>query len=613
MEKSHHFDFLPEQRHLLLTYKLLAALEPVKLHALASDLHVTTATVSSDLDHVAEWLEAYQLTLVRRRGFGVQVTGEEAAKRRALSGLLSNHIEETELLRFIRRNSLETTKSDTISSQLLGFVRNEQLTRIESAVEEVNKSLPAPIADTSYIALVVHLALAMERITKGENIEMKQELLDRLKPTNEFKLASELARSLEEIFHTTLPEEEVGYITMHLRGAKLQHEKLSYAESEYDVTMIVKRLIRHVSQEYGVDFTEDDSLEQGLHAHLAPALYRMAQQMRINNPLLENIQTNYPQLFHVISNCMARISPDIHVPDDEIGFLVLHFGSTLERSKKLVTYRAFVICSSGIGSSKMMASRLQKEFPSITDIHLLSLFDLQQVEIGPADLVISTIPLEEEEVDYIQVNPFLTDQEIRQIEGYISRKAVFQRKETVPPATPARPSDVTLESLRDLLMTTVRLLEHVEVVQEETSTEIWHSMYNMMTYLEDKKLIKSAEEVNDKLKIRENLSGVGLPGTALALFHTRSSSVNEPVFLIYERKEPESLEAMDGSTISVKRILIMLAPENTNNVESSALSTISGMIVQTKESIRLFETGSENDIKTFMSNEFLNLYRNNLS
>lgn len=611
LNKAQHFDFLPEQRQLLLSYKLLTSTEPIKLQALASELHITNATVSSDLDKVTEWLESYQLTLLRRRGFGIQIVGEEAAIRRAIRGLLSDHIGETELLRFIRRNTFAKTEGTTksISDQLLGFVHTDRLHQIELAVEKLNHTLPTPIADSSYIALVVHLALAMERIQQGESVQMKEQLLDQLRITTEFTLASELGQELAEIFHTEVPEAEIGYITMHLRGAKLQTDESYQADPDMDTSFIVRRLVKHVGREYGFDFSARQSLEKGLTAHISPALYRLEQEMKIHNPLVETIKENYPELFQAVTSACAELFPDLYVPEDEVGFLVLHFGSALESEVNAPISRAYVICSSGIGSSKMMASRLKKEFPQIEEIQQLSLFDLQEADIQLEDLVISTILLDDIDVDYIQVNPFLTKEEVTRIETYIAKRD-FQSKQ-VPSVKRPAPSDgqLTLESLQSRLTSTVQLMDHVALIQEATITDLWQSIYHVLVYLQNKQLIEDAETVLDQLKAREKLSGVGIPGTNFALYHTRSAKVKEPIFLALDRRNQETIASMDGATIEASRMFIMLAPEELNKQETEILSHISGMMVKDSYSTNLFSQGSEEQLKNFMSNEFLQLYR----
>lgn len=57
--------------------------------------------------------------------------------------------------------------SGLVMERLLGMVEREKLSAVEEAVKEEIGRLPYSLADGAYIGLVVHLALAVERIEQG--------------------------------------------------------------------------------------------------------------------------------------------------------------------------------------------------------------------------------------------------------------------------------------------------------------------------------------------------------------------------------------------------------------------------------------------------------------
>ncbi|MCR6098206.1 BglG family transcription antiterminator [Salipaludibacillus agaradhaerens] len=619
LQDSKHVDFMPEQRQVIITCKLLEAFEPTKLQSLASDLNVTVATVSNDLEKVAEWLGKYDLNLKKRRGYGIQVTGLESAKRRAISGILAENFDEADILQYIRRQlpSEGAAVSQSIAGQLLGFINVEKLKQVEEAVERISRSLDYRLADSAYIALVVHLTLAIERILKGENIQMNDELMDRLKEKKEFKLAAEMAQQLEDTFSLKIPDAEVGYITMHLRGAKLRQDTaVLFTEENMDTAMIAKKLTEEVSQQVKIDLQKDLSLYQGLMAHLDPALYRLKQGMHIYNPLQDKIQQNYPELFTIVKEAFQQVLTDLPIPDEEIGFLVLHFGSAIERDNQRRTHEAVVICSSGIGSSKMIASRLQNEFPAITKVKNMSLFDLDDMKPEELDLVISTIPLVDYSVDYVQVNPFLTKEDVLKIQEYIDRqeRQKTMPKQTVPSIKKELKSTHEAQSvfmkMQQSLTCTVALLEHFRLIKSTKTGSLWPSLTETMEILKDKGLITHVEAVISKLKERAKMSGLGLPNTTMALYHARSEHVFQPFFLIHELAQPITVDAMDSRTIEMKRVLIMLGPVDMTQEETDILSSISSMIIENDDSLHLFQYGSEEDISHFISHRLMTYYQN---
>jgi len=626
LQEAKHFDFLPEQRHVIIICKLLESFEPLKLQSLATDLNVTVATISNDLDRVDDWLLKYQLTLEKRRGFGVQLVGNESSKRKAISGLLSENFDETDILHYIRRQlpTQESDLSESIAGQLLGFINVEKLKKVEGAVEKISRSIDYRIADSAYIALVVHLTLAIERIVKGENISINSKLAKHLKDKKEYALAKNLAKELEHAFSLHIPEAEIGYITMHLRGAKLrQDNQVLFTEDNLDTAMIAKKLIHEVSEQVHTDLVGDTSLYQGLIAHLDPALYRLKQGMHIHNPLQEKIQLNYPDLFSTVKQAFKSVLTDMIIPDEEIGFLVLHFGSSIEREGNRRTHRAVVICSSGIGSSKMISSRLQNEFPNITEVKNRSVFDLDDIANDELDLVISTIPLVDHAVDYVQVNPFLTEDDVRKIQDYIERREHYDAVSTVPLLKPKKEQRKqpkqnhaqvisTLNEMQQSLTSTIQLLKHFHIYQGDPNLNLWENVTKVISNLKDQKLLTNVYEVTESLKKRTDLSGLGIPQTQLALFHARNDHVVAPIFVVHELSQPIQIKAMDGHNIDAKRVLIMLGSTNMSENEAKILSEISGMIIENDESTTLFQYGSEEALANFISEKLLHFYEDYL-
>ncbi|MET1031506.1 BglG family transcription antiterminator, partial [Domibacillus tundrae] len=258
-------EYTPDERQTMLLCALLESIEPVKLVSLANDLRVTIATVSNDLTKLEKTLKQFGLTIVRRRGYGVELEGSETAKRRAMSSIIAENVNEVEFLSLVKESIQKKTQdsSDSISERLLGLVEKKKLLIVEKVVKEINAGLPYPVADSAYIGLVVHLALAIERIERGGNIQMARAYLNQLQAAPEYEIAREMTEKLKAVFQMDIPEAEVGYITMHLQGAKLRQDKeYVLEESSFQVALKAKGLIQFVEEKLGVGLLDDQSLFQ---------------------------------------------------------------------------------------------------------------------------------------------------------------------------------------------------------------------------------------------------------------------------------------------------------------------------------------------------------------
>src|SRR5690625_750987 len=136
--------------------------------------------------------------------------------------------------------------------------------------------------------------------------------------------------------------------------------------------------------------------------------------MNIENPMINDSLNYYRDLFDVVKTGVNETFVGIEFPDEEIGYLVLHFGSALINSRADNPLTALVICPSGIGSAKMLAEQLQKKLPEIKHVDNLSIFDLDKALESQYDLIVSTIPLQSSS-NYILASPFLTKDDIDQI------------------------------------------------------------------------------------------------------------------------------------------------------------------------------------------------------
>lgn len=129
-------EYSAEERKIVVLCMLLDTREPIKLLALASDLKVTVTTVSHDLDELQDWIGDRGLVLVRRRGYGVEITGREIDKRRAISELALEHLDESDLF----SSQGEVRSVTRVSDKLLEMIGRENLLIVEKASGSPMKS-----------------------------------------------------------------------------------------------------------------------------------------------------------------------------------------------------------------------------------------------------------------------------------------------------------------------------------------------------------------------------------------------------------------------------------------------------------------------------------------
>lgn len=602
-------EYTLDERQTMILCTLYESTEPVKLFALANELGVAIATISSDLLKLEEQLKPFQLLIVKKRGYGIKISGSEKAKRRAMSYVIAKTLKEDELFSFIKERIQKKSGNheSSISKRLLHLVDRKKLLVIEDVMQQLNRVLPFPITDNAYVGLIVHLTLAIERIMLGENIQMDTIYLEQLTKEPEYHIAHEIITKLATRFQIDIPNAEIGYITMHLQGAKLRHNEGQLLEaSNLETFMQAKKLIQYMEDATGEDLKDNAPLLEGLVTHLKPAIYRIRQNMGITNPLLKNIRKDYEELFQLVKDAVGEVFPELRVPDEETGYLVMHFGSVLLGLRGEKDLKAYIVCSSGIGTSKMLVSRLQREIPEIAEVVNVSLFELNELQISDRDLIISTIYLQDFTKEYMIVSPFMTQEEIKQVQLYARRQMLI--KKPVALLNRVRSSvDEIINRMKNIQLYTETVAELLSGFQHSSQNEymsIKKCIRVACHQLEKQKIIKDDEIVANALFAREALGGIGIPETKLALFHTRHEQVLKPSFTIQTLKDPIVMTAMDGTDSEVKHLLLLLAPHQYHKQGLEVLSFISALIIENEKSVELFESNQGTLIHSYLAQKF---------
>lgn len=387
---------------------------PVSSTDLADLLYVSRRTVVKDLKRVEAWLKSHRLSLTYVQNKGFRITGAERDVRKALAYLVSNRSHDDRDLPF----------------KLTGLA-DEHLDLVREAVFEHVRTLPYELTDSSLDGLIFHIAVALQRLRKGHEITMPERELAELRSTQEFKVSQSIAHSIASRLRVSIPEAEAGYMTLHLLGAKLLHK---HAPVSISLEGPVKHFIRETGARLGTDLTKDRQLMRGLMVHLRPTLYRLKFNLRLNNPLKDDIMQEYTPIVEAIAHSVPILEDAFQVSfnDDERAYLALHIGAALERQSGVKRRpRVLLVCGSGVGTAQLLLGRIKRYFPNLDIVDTCPLYHmspewLQQKDV---DWIISTIPIDGLPVPHIIVNPFLTVQDRQKIASRIQQEQENQAEE----------------------------------------------------------------------------------------------------------------------------------------------------------------------------------------
>ncbi|HBE77641.1 MAG TPA: transcription antiterminator BglG [Firmicutes bacterium] len=413
--------FSPQDRKDNILKRLFMSENTITINDLAKELYVSDITIRKDLEDVDLWLAKFKLKLMRRQNYGIKIIGSEENCRNALANLIVIQIGFDKLKGMLHYDTSAKLDYHTLN-QLTGLINIDYI-KLENIVNQAERSLGYKFTDEAFGSLVIHIAIAIKRLQDGKDILLAHSVLEDLKTKAEYRIAKQIADSIEIHYRVKLPEQEIGYILLHILGSKLQENNIDDLdlknEGEHELAVIMAKEIIHIAQKtLSIDLSKDKQALNGLILHLRPTIKRLEYGLNLRNPLLDQIKENYPEIFGVawISNTVFERYLGKKITEEEIGYIALHLGAAIERQKKGLS--ALVVCTSGMGTSQFLAVKLENHFKEIKIKQVISAIALKDYCLDDVDIVISTVPLTAQK-PVLHISPLLTQNDVLKISSYI--------------------------------------------------------------------------------------------------------------------------------------------------------------------------------------------------
>jgi len=571
LSQQNTIDLSQEEQKVIILYALIQAKEPIKQYGLAHEIGVSTQTLTKLLDELDIEHEQYQLKLQKKRGEGIHLSGAESKKRELLSQLMVNNLNSTSVYSVIENHFVY----QSINQSQLAMVDMDKIFQVERILMDHLDQLPYSLTESSYLTLTVHIVLSIDRMLNGEYVALNNDIYNNVKDSFEHKVAAALALHLEHIYGVQFNQAEVTFITIHLRGAKRKESVEVFKDNKDEAR--IDQLIHSVAKYSQQDFKDWDTLSEGLKLHLIPAINRLNANIETYNPLTEMIKHKYPRLFESVHRGLSHIWPDFNFPDSEIAFIVLHFGGAIQNQGSPF-YSVLVVCSSGIGTSRLLATRLQQTFSEIQKTTQASVGDLNELDSTQFDAIITTVDLDIT-TPYITVNPLLPDSDINHVAAFLNMQKDVQPSDTL---------DYTHQNIPDPEAKLSYIRKGLELIDSVYIDYI--SVSNWTNYLTETllshQIITDGQSFAELIKHHMDTQGFVLEPYPIAIPHLKNEIIQQPFILITILNEPITLKSNQNDDLSVNYLLNMFVPHD--DTMSQLVSDISGKMVEHLDNIDEF-------------------------
>ncbi len=229
---------------------------------------------------------------------------------------------------------------EEVSSKFQVLVQDipmEHMALGEEIITEAKMRLGKRLNDMVYISLIDHVHTSIVRFLEG--VTVKNALLWDIRRfyKEEYQIGVWSLDLIEEKFKVRLPEDEAGFIALHLANAQMDQETM---HNMYEITRIMQELVNIVKYYFQISFDEDDVYYYRFITHLKFFAKRLVERNIYteddNDDLWEVIRGKYPGAFGCVEKITQFIGKkyEYGLSKEEQLYLTIHVERVVNKTKQ---------------------------------------------------------------------------------------------------------------------------------------------------------------------------------------------------------------------------------------------------------------------------------------
>lgn len=435
-EGFYSFKLSREERVCFSAVMMICSDDYITLSEIADQLFVSRSTIIQDLEHIKSFFRERHLYVLSHSNKGLLLEGREIDKRNLLIDMIQSE------------NSI--FKAEPIFQHLTQCLSKnlkidlEDISMIEKIINEAEHIYGRFLTDQSFVQLRNYFQLSLYRLRKAHYVEYGDD------KNSKWDMAKGMIDQIQQFIVKEIPDTEIYYVASVLNRMKYIKKTTSNKEI-VKMQVITRNFIEKISKDIHRNLQGDYIFYENLINHLESTFSTLGDRFAINS-VVDEILQRYPEVkqaternVYVFEEYVGR-----KLSEEEIAYIVVHICAAIERNKnETVRYSVVLVCNGGIGTSQLLLARLEKFF-HLDVIDIIPAHDIENMNMDDVDAVISTISLEGKGIEYIQVDPLLTDEDcIRGGEKLSKIHPKVSEKETISEEN--QDSLKSLETIKDIL------------------------------------------------------------------------------------------------------------------------------------------------------------------
>ena len=324
-------------------------------------------------------------------------------------------------------------------------IKEEYMTEIESISKKIKK-IELDFMDETLNILVILMAISQKRERKNTNLKIEN--IEILEKREEYL-------QLKKVF-TNFSNINLLFFTDYLfRITRDERDVFIKFKNWLDISVAISKTVRAFEIENKIDLKNIDVFLDEIFYYIKPLIFRTKRKIKLKNSILKDIKKLYPSIFNFLKKNFYFLEEviDEKVSDEEIAYLVPFFHKALQNNNK-INKKGILVTTYKENIALFLKEDIETEF--LIDIDkILTLKSFEQIEkkIENYDYILTTFSVEKDfvkEIEHtkiIELNPILTEKDIKKLEEAGLKKNKKIKMTTLLKVILENSSDVNLKKL----------------------------------------------------------------------------------------------------------------------------------------------------------------------
>ncbi len=234
--------------------------------------------------------------------------------------------------------ALENKDTNTKLQQLLKDIPIEYVEVSEKIIKYARTKAERKLNDFIYITLLDHMHMAI--IRQREGICVKNIMLWDIKKfyKEEFQIGLKALDMIKEAFDVILPEDEAGFIALHIVNAQMD-DNYNGIQEIGEVTKLIHQIVNIVKYHFQIKFDEESVYYHRFVTHLKFFALRLFQKNNYegqqDEDLLALVKTKYQSAYECTLKITAYIANTYSyvVSEEEQLYLTIHIEKAIRQNR----------------------------------------------------------------------------------------------------------------------------------------------------------------------------------------------------------------------------------------------------------------------------------------